>query len=83
MSESTAKEQAVNCPKCETQLGTTPDGKSIRAGRGSSLTGDAAESHIGEGVLVSPLEGDGPLKVGCVKCGASFTVGEALRARGN
>jgi DNA-directed RNA polymerase subunit RPC12/RpoP len=76
-------ERDVNCPKCGVRIGTTPDGKSVRAARGSALTGDAATAHIGEGVLVSPLEGEEPLKVGCGACGANFTVTEALSVEGS
>ena len=77
-----AGERAVRCPECGTQIGTTPDGKSLRAGRGAALKGEGAQLHLSKGVLVEALEGHEPLEVGCVACGASFTVGEALKAEG-
>ena len=75
-----AGERAVCCPKCGKQIGTTPDGKSLRAGHGSALKGEGAHLHLSKGVLVEALEGHEPLEVGCVACGHSFTVAEALSA---
>lgn len=82
MSTPNAEEQAVNCPKCGAQVGTTPDGKSMRARRGSALQGKAAVAHLTEGVLVQEVEGHGPLMVGCLSCGEEFTVAEALNSQG-
>jgi endogenous inhibitor of DNA gyrase (YacG/DUF329 family) len=78
--EANAEERAVNCPKCGKQVGTTPDGESLRAGHGSALKGEGAQLHLSKGVLVEALEGHEPLEVGCVACGHSFTVSEALSA---
>jgi hypothetical protein len=75
-----AEERAVRCPECGKQVGTTPDGESLRAGHGSALKGEGAQLHLSKGVLVEALEGHEPLEVGCVACGHSFTVAEALTA---
>jgi hypothetical protein len=83
MSDSNAEERAVNCPKCRKQIGTTPDGESLRAGHGSALQGEGAQLHLSKGVLVEALEGHEPLEVGCTACGQTFTLGEALRAEGH
>lgn len=73
-------ERIVNCPKCEAQIGTTPDGKQLRAGRGSVLQGKAAALHMTAGLIPEEVEGYGAVDVGCLGCGASFPVGEALTA---
>jgi hypothetical protein len=77
-----AEERAVCCPKCRKQIGTTPDGESLRAGHGSALKGEGAQLHLSKGVLVEALEGHEPLEVACVACGSSFTVAEALSTEG-
>jgi hypothetical protein len=80
---SKAGERTVHCPKCRKQVGTTPDGISLRAGKGSSLTNGGADAHLAEGVLVEPLEGHEPLEIGCRACGHSFTIRQALQAEGH
>ncbi len=77
-----AGERAVCCPECGKQIGTTPDGKSLKAGHGSALQGEGAQLHLSKGVVVEALEGHEPLEVGCVACGHSFTVAEALTSEG-
>jgi ribosomal protein S27E len=75
-----ANERAVNCPKCGGQIGTTPDGKSLRAGKGSVLQGKAAVLHSTEGLIAREVEGHGAVEVGCLGCGETFAVGDALSA---
>jgi hypothetical protein len=78
-----AEERAVCCPKCGKQVGTTPDGESLRAGHGSALKGEGAQLHLSKGVLIEALEGHEPLEVGCVACGHTFTIRQALQAEGH
>lgn len=75
-------EKAVNCPNCGANMGTTPDGEHLRAGKGSILKGYAAELHMTEGLIPVEVEGRGAMDVGCLGCSASFTVADVLNAEG-
>lgn len=82
MPETDKEERPVYCPKCRNQVGTTPDGKSLKAGKGAVLRGNGANLHLTEGVLALEVEGAPPV-IGCQKCGRDFTVKEALQAQGH
>lgn len=82
MSTPQAQEQTVNCPKCGASIGTTADGKRLKAGKGSVLQGKAAVEHITTGSIGEEVEGHGPVVVGCLACGREFKVSEALSAGG-
>lgn len=83
MSEQTAKERPVRCPHCRKQIGTTPDGKSLRAGKGALLPDETATLHLNEGVIAEPSMPDAPLYIGCADCWKAFTLKDALRADGH
>jgi ribosomal protein S27E len=73
-----AEERTVHCPNCKLRIGTTSDGKSLKAELGAVLSGKAAELHTTVGVIDAVVEGHGRVEVGCRKCGDTFTVTEAL-----
>lgn len=77
-----SEERAVKCPKCRSQVGTTPDGKSIKAGKNTALRGAGANLYLMEGVLALEVEGESPV-IGCQQCGKEFTVKEALQGEGH
>lgn len=81
MSEATGPERIVNCPKCGAQIGTTPNGQGLRAGKGAVLQGKAAALHMTLGVIPAEVEGYGAVDVGCLGCGATFYITEALTAQ--
>lgn len=78
MSDSSAGEREVKCPRCNLRIGTTTDGEALKAGLGAVLRGKAAELHLAAGVIPKQAEGHGMVEVGCRKCGQEFTVSEAL-----
>lgn len=77
-----SNERAVHCPKCGGQVGTTHDGRHLRAGKGSTLQGKAASTQLIEGMIPEEIEGYGAVEVGCLGCGGTFTVAEAMSAEG-
>lgn len=74
-------ERIVKCPRCGARLGTTPDGQSLRAGKGLVLQGKAAALHLSAGLIPAEVEGYGAVDVGCLGCGATVYVAEALSAQ--
>jgi DNA-directed RNA polymerase subunit RPC12/RpoP len=82
MSEAKEKGRLVRCPHCQKQIGTSPDGRSMIAGKGAVLPGESASLQLNEGVIVEP-EGGGPLWVGCASCWKAFTLKDALQAEGH
>jgi hypothetical protein len=76
------KEWPVCCPHCHKQIGTSPDGKSLRAGKGAVLPGNTVSLHLNEGVIAEPEEGD-ELWVGCAPCWKAFTLKQGLQAAGH
>jgi hypothetical protein len=66
-------EKAVNCPNCGANMGTTPDGEHLRAGKGSILKGYAAELHMTEGLIPVEVEGHGAMDVTGEIALAAFT----------